>query len=230
MSIMAIIPARKGSKGIINKNIVNLNGKPLIAWSIIAAKESKNIDRIIVSTDSEEIAKVALSYGAEVPFIRPIELAQDETLGMEVVLHVVEWLASNENYVSDYTMLLQPTSPLRGSCDINNAVDLLLNDKSSSSIISVSPVSQHPNLMVEVDDSGIMKLLGDLPMGSGDRHTYSALYALNGAIYIAKTRYLESYKTWYDDSSKAYVMPRERSVDIDTKEDLVVAEYYMKNI
>ena len=228
MEIVAIITARGNSKGIPSKNIIELNGKPLIAWSIIAAKQSTNISRVIVSTDNKKIADVPLKYGAEVPFLRPSELAQDDTLGMAVVLHAIKWLFDEESYSPDFTMLLQPTSPLRNSTDIENAISIL-NNKNTSSVVSVSQVKQHPHLMVNIKNNGTMKCLAELSMGSGNRHEYPAVYALNGAIYITNTEDVLKNETWYDKDSKAYIMPEERSIDIDSPKDLVVADYYMKN-
>jgi len=230
METLAIIPAREGSKGILNKNIIELNGKPLIAWTIIAAKQSQKVDRIIVSTDSQQIAKVALEYGAEVPFIRPKELAQDDSSSMDVVLHAIKYLSSNEQYKPDYTMLLQPTSPLRNKDDVSLVANMLEESHSLNSIVSVTAVVQHPSLMVKINDDNSMKLLNDLYMGSGNRHDYLPVYALNGSIYVAKTQDLENHKTWYNYSTFPYIMPRERSIDIDIEEDLVVAEYYMRKL
>lgn len=228
MEVVTIITARGNSKGIPSKNIVELNGKPLIAWSIIAAKQSENVSRVIVSTDSQKIADIALQYGAEVPFLRPPELAQDDTLGLAVVIHAIKWLSDNEGYSPEFTMLLQPTSPLRNSTDIENVINML-NNKTTSSVVSVSPVEQHPHLMVNIKNNGTMKCLAELSMGSGNRHEYPDVYALNGAIYIAKTNDIVKNETWYNEHSMAYIMPEERSVDIDSPKDLVVAEYYLKN-
>ena len=229
MSILAIIPARKNSKGILGKNIIDFCGKPLIAWTILAAKNSKSIHRVVVSTDSEQIAEIALSYGAEVPFMRPAELAQDDSPGMSVILHALNWLLENESYCSDYTMALQPASPLRTSDDIDNTIDLL-KAKQVSSVVSVSLVKQHPYLMKNVTDIGTMTNFYKITEDAGNRQDLPPVYILNGAIYLARSNKLVQDKSWYDEQTQAYIMPESRSIDIDTPEDLFLAGYLMSLI
>lgn len=229
MSTLAIIPARKNSKGIPGKNIIDLYGKPLIAWTILAAKNSKSIHRVVVSTDSEQIAEIALSYGAEVPFMRPAELAQDDSPGMSVILHALNWLLENEGYCPDYTIALQPTSPLRIADDIDNAIDLL-KAKQVSSVVSVSLAKQHPYLMKNVNDIGAMTNFCKITEEPGNRQDLPPVYILNGAIFLARSNKLVQDKSWYDEQTQAYIMPESRSVDIDTPEDLFFAGYLMSLI
>ena len=128
-TVLAIIPARGGSKGVPRKNIKNLCGKPLITWTIEEALKSKYIDRLVVSTEDEEIAEISRKHGAEIPFLRPIELAKDDTPGIEPLLHCIYWLKNNENYSPDYVCTLQCTSPFRNSKHIDEALELLIKEK-----------------------------------------------------------------------------------------------------
>jgi len=158
---IVMIPARGGSKGVPCKNIVKVASKPLIAWTIEAALASPVLDRIIVSTDEPEIADVACRYGAEVPFLRPPELAQDHTPGIEPILHAVRWLDEHEGYRPDYVMVLQPTSPLRTAEDIQTAVQLA-QERQAEGVVSVCPAHQHPYSMKQITEDG--RLTNFLPM------------------------------------------------------------------
>ena len=149
--VLAIIPARSGSKGIKDKNIINLNGKPLIAYSIEAGLKSKYIDKVVVTTDGEEIAKVARAYGAEVPFMRPDYLSSDTAKTIDAVMHCIEEMKRlGEEY--DYIVLLQPTQPLRQSWHIDEAIELIL-EKDEEALVSVSKVKDHPILMRTIDSN-----------------------------------------------------------------------------
>jgi len=213
MSVLAIIPARGGSKGIPRKNIKPLAGKPLIAWTIDAAKQANVADRIVVTTEDEEIAAVARELGAEVPFMRPAELATDETPGIGPILHAIEQLPRHE-----WILLLQPTSPLRTHRDIE-AIWQLCQSSAASSAVSISEVSKHPYWMFEKDDQG--KLQPFIP-GRPDivrRQDLPAAYALNGALYLAKTEWLLQQGGFIGPETIGYVMPPERSADLDTEQD-----------
>jgi N-acylneuraminate cytidylyltransferase/CMP-N,N'-diacetyllegionaminic acid synthase len=226
--VAGIIPARGGSKGIPRKNIALLAGKPLIAWTIQAVQSSSGIDRVVVSTDDEEIADVARHYGADVPFLRPSELAQDETSGMAPILHAVEWLQKNEGYAPEMIMCLQPTSPLRSPEDIDAAIEIAAERKADA-VISVMPVEHPPDWMRSVDSDGRLK---HLAMGNDSitrRQDAPPVYALNGAIYLARRTVLLEQETWYTDQTYAYIMPPERSLDIDTEWDLRVAGLILKD-
>lgn len=221
--IVALIPARGGSKGIKNKNIIDLCGKPLISYTIQAALESKYIDKVIVSTDSQEIADVAIKYGAEVPFLRPGELASDTSKTIDAVMHAVGELEKRkEEY--DILILLQATQPLRTADDIDSAIELFIKNKGQS-LVSVSPVEDNPILIRTIDNLGRMNSI--LPMKSTCRRQNMPLYyRVNGCIYINLISELD-LNTSFNDNKIPYIMPKERSVDIDEIKDLLIAQYYI---
>jgi CMP-N-acetylneuraminic acid synthetase len=217
--VIAIIPARGGSKRLPNKNILNLKGKPLIAWTINAIKDIQldgyDIDTI-VSTDDDKIASVAKEYGSEIPFIRPSELSTDLASSMDVIKHALTFLEKEgRNY--DIILLLQPTSPLRTKQDIEEVLKLI--DKSKKAIISVTEVDHSPlwsnTLPKDLSMNGFIrdevrnKRSQDLP-------TY---YRLNGAIYCSYVSYFYDNDGFLGKNTYAYIMPRERSIDIDTELD-----------
>lgn len=221
--IVALIPARGGSKGIKNKNIINLCGKPLISYTIQAALESKYIDKVIVSTDSQEIADVAIKYGAEVPFLRPGELASDTSKTIDAVMHAVGELEKRKEQY-DILILLQATQPLRTADDIDSAIELFIKNKGQS-LVSVSPVEDNPILIRTIDNLGRMNSI--LPMKSTCRRQDMPLYyRVNGCIYINLISELD-LNTSFNDNKIPYIMPKERSVDIDEIKDLLIAQYYI---
>ena len=214
--VLAIIPARGGSKGVPRKNIRDVAGKPLIAWTIDAAKKSRYVDRVVVSTDDPEIAEVATRYGGEVPFLRPAELARDDTPGIAPVLHAVEAVTPAYEIV----VLLQPTSPLRSAADIDSAIRTMV-DGGAQACVSVVEPDKSPYWMYSRDCAGRMK-----PLLEGEyacRQEIPAVYALNGAVYVAERRWLVEKRGFMGEETLAYVMPKERSVDIDTELDLFIA-------
>ena len=221
--IVALIPARGGSKGIKNKNIIDLCGKPLISYTIQAALESKYIDKVIVSTDSQEIADVAIKYGAEVPFLRPGELASDTSKTIDAVMHAVGELEKRKEQY-DILILLQATQPLRTADDIDRAIELFIKNKGQS-LVSVSPVEDNPILIRTIDNLGRMNSI--LPMKSTCRRQDMPLYyRVNGCIYINLISELD-LNTSFNDNKIPYIMPKERSVDIDEIKDLLIAQYYI---
>ena len=156
-NILGLIPARGGSKGLPRKNIKPLLGKPLIAWTIEQALASRYLDRVVVSTDNKEIAEISKKYGAEVPFMRPKELAEDNAKGIDVVLHAIDWLKENNKRKQyDLMMLLQPTSPLRATEDIDKAIETLFL-KEAKAIVSVCEVAHHPLWANTLPKNGCMK-------------------------------------------------------------------------
>jgi CMP-N,N'-diacetyllegionaminic acid synthase len=223
MNTLAVIPARGGSKSIPGKNIKVVGGKPLIGWAIIAALKAQEIHRVIVSTDSREIAEVARQFGGEVPFLRPAEIAQDDTPGIEPVLHAVEWCSQNEGYEPDFVMVLQPTSPFRTAEDIDEAVNLAEREKADS-VISVTPVTHHPNWMQVIDDEGRLRDFVEGGSTVNKRQDMSPVYELNGAIYLIKREILLKKKTFFVDNTFPYIMPVEKSIDIDTPWEMHLAE------
>lgn len=222
--ILALIPARGGSKGIKDKNIVFLAGKPLIAYSIEAAKYSKYIDDIIVTTDSEKIAEISKQYGASVPFMRPAELAADTSKTIDAVLHAIRTLETMEKKY-DALVLLQPTQPLRDNKDIDEALEVYYKNKEDG-LVSVSLVDDSPLLIRSINKEG--KLVNLLSQNSTcRRQDMPKYYKVNGCIYINKIEELNE-NTSFNDNRIPFIMKRNHSVDIDEKSDLWIAEYYLK--
>ena len=227
LNILAIIPARAGSKGIKDKNILDLNGKPLIAHSIEVGLKSKYINKVVVSTDGEEIAKVAKEYGAQVPFLRPKYLASDTAKTIDSVIHCIEMLKrQGEEY--DYMVLLQPTQPLRQAWHIDEAIELIL-EKDEEALVSVSKVKDHPILMRTIDSNGYAI---NLLEGSSTkrRQEFPDFYKVNGAIYINKINENLNNDTSLNDNKLVYVMDEKYDVDIDEMLDLQIAELAIKAI
>lgn len=220
--ILSLIPARGGSKGIKNKNITNLNGRPLISYSIETALGSKYIDDIVVSTDSEEIAAVSIKYGAAVPFMRPKELASDEARTIDAVLHAIN--ALEKKY--DVLVLLQPTQPLRTIEEVDCAIESFFKNKMKG-LVSVSRVKDHP-LMIRTlnSDGSLTSLIRE--NSTCRRQDMRIYYKVNGCIYINKISELSEY-TSFNDNEMGFVMEEDHAVDIDTQLDLHLAEYYIEN-
>ena len=218
-SVLAVIPARSGSKGLPNKNILELAGKPLIVWSIEAASESKYIDRLIISTDSKKIADVAKQYNCEVPFMRPSELSTDDANLNDVILHTLDMIG--DPY--DIVIILQPTSPLRDSEDIDHALEFM-RENNVPTVVSVCSSNKplHWHLTLETD--GKLKPLYSSKFFFTNRQELPPTYIPNGALFIAKTDYFRNTKTFYTDLTLAFIMPPERSVDIDNRIDFFTAE------
>jgi len=220
--ILALIPARSGSKRLPGKNIKPIWGKPLIAWTIEEAKKSKYIDRIIVSTDTEEIAEISEKYGAEIPFLRPKELAGDRVTGTKVVLHAIEWMEKHDK-TYDILMLLQPTSPLRAALDMHNAIKLLF-ERRVGAIVSVCELEHHPSWGTNtLSEGGCMKDFVK-PGTDKTRQEFDKFYRINGAIYLAHIDYIKKQKSFFGNETFAYIMPQEKSVDIDSEMDFKLAE------
>lgn len=226
-NILALITARGGSKSVPKKNIRLVAGKPLIAWTIEAAKSCKSLNRVVVSTDDEEIAQAAREWGAEVPFIRPSELAQDDSPHIPVVTHAVEWMESHESMRSDYVLLLQPTSPLRSSNDIDDSIRLAL-EHDADSVVSVCEAPYHPYLAKNIVNGRLEDFMPS-PEGYLARQALPQSFVNNGAIYLVRRDVLMERETLYTDDSYAYLMPAERSLDIDTPWDLHLAELILKD-
>lgn len=215
--IIAIIPARGGSKGIPNKNIVEVCGKPLIEYTISAAKESCFIDRIYVSTDSLQIASVCQSCGVEVSELRPKELANDQAKTIDTIKYTLRLLElKNEHY--DYVVLLQPTQPLRRVFHIDEAIQLIVPSQRES-IVSVTEVSEHPIFMRSLNADGQLKPILNVS-STVRRQDLGTLYRVNGAIYINKVSHLLERNISLNDNDYPYIMEKEYDLDIDTEEDL----------
>jgi len=220
-SILSIIPARGGSKGIFRKNIKLVAGKPLIAWTIIEGNKSKYIDKVIVSSDDEEIIQVAKNFGGEAPFIRPKEFARDNTPGVLTAIHAIKELPN-----FDYVVLLQPTSPLRTYIDIDNCIKFCI-DNEANSCASVVETSKSPFLMLTINrENRVIPLLKDGFILR--RQEQSKIYILNGAIFIAKSKWLIKSQNFIDKETLSYIMPEERSIDIDSEIDIKLCEILFK--
>jgi len=224
--ILAIIPARGGSKGLPGKNTKKINGKPLIEYTIEAAIASKLINRIIVSTDDQEIAEVAIKAGAEVPYLRPEYLARDDSKVIDTCLYVLAKL-KEEDYIPDAVILLQPTSPLRTSIHIKEAVEVFL-EKKADSVISVCDSNYSPSLLTKIDSNGILIPVLDSYDIFNNRQALEKVYKLNGAIYIIKTSLLIKNKSFFGKRTYPYIMPVEASIDIDTYFDFNLAAMLQK--
>lgn len=221
--LLALIPARSGSKRLPHKNSLNLGGKPLIAWSIDAGLQSKYVDRVVVSTDSNAIAAMASQYGADTPFVRPEILASDTATTIDVVRHAISML-EKENDFYDYILLLQPSSPLRNSKHIDEAVELLIS-KSAHGIIGITEV-EHPVEWTNTlpKDSSMVDFFSTeyRDIRSQD---FPVRYRINGAIYLNKIEnVLSEGSLFLNDKCYAYIMPRPVSLDIDTNYDFKIAE------
>jgi CMP-N,N'-diacetyllegionaminic acid synthase len=232
--ILGIIPARGGSKSIPRKNIKPFCGKPLIAWSIQTLKESGVCDRVIVSTDDREIADVAAHFGAETPFIRPAELAEDTTPTLPVLQHAVSWLKEREGYNPDYVLLLEPPSVSKRPFHIREAAELLLKT-GADSVVSVAevPGTFSPYWQLKVGNENRIELFtgGTMKDVIRRRQDLPKSYYRNSAIYVLKTGCLfTSEPSLYGKDVRGYITDSKYAMDIDTPEDWVVAEALFKKI
>jgi CMP-N,N'-diacetyllegionaminic acid synthase len=228
LNVVALIPARGGSKGIPRKNVLPVAGKPLIAWTIAAALRSRKLSRILVSTDDAEIAQVAREYGAEAPFLRPPELARDESPVIDTVEHALRWVERAAGNLPDYVLLLQPTSPLRTTEDIDGAIDFAYA-RGAEAVLGVCEASPHPYLARRIAQDGSLDDFIVVPTRPARRQDFPPAYVLNGAIYLNRVESLLASRTFQPPGTLAYPMPAERSCDIDTPLDLQIAEMILKN-
>jgi len=228
MNLLAIIPARGGSKGIKNKNIKKLCGYPLIAWTILTAKKSKYIKQIVVSTDSKKIAKVSRKYGATVPFIRPKKYATDKASSFSVLKHAINFFNS-KNINFDYVILLEPTSPLRQVEDIDNCIKKVLRKKIDTMVTVSKVICQHPRFIYSINKRNIL-----VPYLANNDNLYmrrqdiDPLYYLEGSIYLSRIKTLMEKKTFYHNKTVAYKIEKWKSLEIDDMDDLNFAKYYIK--
>ena len=225
--MLAIIPARGGSKGIPGKNIKPLCDKPLIVYTIEAARAARSIDRVILSTDDEEIAEVSQKHDVEIPFMRPAKLAQDDSLSIDNYIYTIDRLNDESSKQYDEFIVLQPTSPFRTVVDINNAIELF-HEKNADSLISVCESPHPPSWSRKIDKIGRLREYFDLNIGNKNRQELETAYIPNGAIFIFKLSLLKKNYSYYSDNTFAYTMSRERSIDIDTPLDFEFAEFLMR--
>lgn len=217
-SVLAVIVARGGSKGLPRKNVLDLGGKPMVAWSVAAGQGATSVDRVILSTDDDEIIDAARAAGCEVPFKRPPELATDTAGIADVVIHALDH--AGRDY--DYLVLLQATSPLRIAVDIDAAVDLC-HRSGASSCVSVVPVSKSPFWIYQIAADGTLDHLLQPPAEASRRQDLPPAYALNGAVYVVRVPWFRTHRKFLADDTQAHVMTAERSVDVDTGMDLLLA-------
>jgi len=225
--ILCVIPCRGGSKGLPGKNIKNLLGKPLIAYTIRHAALSKYIDRTIVSTDSKKIAAVAKKWGAEVPFLRPKRLAQDNSTTIDALLHAMDWMERKEKFFFDILVLLHVTTPLRKPEDIDKSIELLFREEAEN-VFSVTEAHKNPYFnMVKLTGSGNAKLVKKGSYAS--RQAAPLVFDMNCSVYVWKKHVLKNKKSLFNAKTRIYRMPKERSVDIDDLLDFKIAGFLLKN-
>ncbi len=215
-SVLALITARGGSKGLPRKNVLLAGGKPLVAWTVDAAISAKCVDRVVLSSDDHEIMVAASAAGCDVPFCRPVHLASDMATSIDVVLHALDELPGYE-----YVVLLQPTSPLRTAADIDAAFELML-ERGVPSCVSVCEADQSPYWMYKLAAGNKLERILPEVDGITRRQDLPPTYVLNGAIYIARIDWLRSNKKFVGVETAAYPMPKERSLDIDSADDFEI--------
>jgi CMP-N-acetylneuraminic acid synthetase len=235
-SILGVIPARGGSKRVPRKNIKDLCGKPLIAWTIEEMKKSRYIDRLIISTEDEEIAGVARMWGGEVPFMRPKELAQDNSTDLELFTHALMWLKENEDYVPDICLRLPPTSPLRRVRDVDIGIEKLVDTPEADGLRPMALPDRHPYRMFKVskeDERFIEPFLSEEVTGmrnapSIPQQNYPLVYAQTGAFDAFRTSTVFEQRSTVGKKLAYILMSLEDSVNIDLPTDFFMAEVYMK--
>lgn len=227
VDVIGLITARGGSRGVPRKNVLPVGGRPLIAWTIAAARESRMLGRVIVSTDDAEIARVAREWQAEVPFMRPAELAQDASPHVHAVGHALAWLEKEEGCRPDYVLLLQPTSPLRTTEDIDNAIQMAI-ERRAEAVVSVTETHDHPYLARRITQAGMLAEFVPCELAYARRQDLPPAYALNGAIYLNRPASLREQQTFTPEGTYAYVMPPERSLQVDTPWDLHLVDLVLR--
>jgi len=225
--LIAIIPARSGSKGLPGKNIRLFNNIPLICHTIECAQKSKNITRVVVSTDDDEIASISRNYGAEVPCLRPAKLASDTSMAMDAYLHMIDFISQKSLTSIEAFLALLPTVPLRESIDIDNAIQIY-RDKDADSVISVTESPVPIYWYRKINAEGILVDYKNDFDATLNRQEVEITYIPNGAVYVFNTEKLRSSREYYLEKTYPYIMPKERSIDIDTLSDFEYAEYLFK--
>jgi CMP-N,N'-diacetyllegionaminic acid synthase len=225
---LAVIPARGGSKGLKNKNILPLSGKPLISYTIECAKQSIHVNHTIVSTDSLEIAEISRKNEAEVPFIRPAEFSSDTASSIDVLIHAVKEFEKGTGKRVANVILLQPTSPLRTTAQLNQAIELYLSNKQTP-VVSVCESESHPYYLRKISGNSLVPY-DDTVNKHLRRQDLETVYQLNGAIYITSRDFLIEHGLIYKDKVIPYVMSKQTSIDIDDKYDFLTAEAILKEM
>ena len=227
--ILAVITARGVSKGIPGKNIKLLGGKPLIAYSIDAAKKSKLVTHLIVSTDDKEIAEVAKKFGVDVPFLRPKKLAQDKTPHVPVMKHAIEFMEKKLGVTFDYAVILQPTSPFRTIDDIDQTLEKLIKSGADSAVSLVDVDNYHPVKAKKLEGDKVLPYMIPEPEGTR-RQDFPPAYRRSGAIYAMRRELLMKDNRLYGDNIVGHIVPAERSIDIDTPFEWFRAEWMLEDL
>jgi CMP-N,N'-diacetyllegionaminic acid synthase len=226
MNIMAVIPARSGSKGVPDKNIRELSGKPLIAYSIMAAQKTDLIDRIIVSTDSEQYGSLAKGYGAEVPFIRPIKYSKDDSTDYDFVKHLLDWLIKNEDYIPDYIIHLRPTTPLRDPSVLDNAIEKIMKNTEATSLRSAHKMPETAYKQFELENRYFKTICTgsfDLDGANNSRQSFPETYSPNGYIDILKTKHILDNHLLHGNRVMGYITSY--TIEVDVEEDFEFLEW-----
>ena len=227
-SVLAIIPARGGSKGLPGKNIRPLCGKPLISWSILQGLASQYVDEVFVTTDSQEIIDIAKQFGAIAPFIRPESLADDDANSIDVLLHVIDYL-TKEGHFYDYLVMLEPTSPLRDVSDIDGAIELLINNELAESVVGVTKTEgSHPSFLFTIQNELVRPMLGLQPNGLRRQDLQDDYYYLEGSVYISSVTALIERRGFYHADTLPWIVDRYKAIEIDELCDFIAAEALMK--
>ncbi len=224
--VYGLVTARGGSKGVPGKNIKIVGGKPLIAWTIAAARQARRLDRVFLSTDDPEIAAVGREWGAEVPFMRPAKLAQDNSSHVSVVNHALDWFEANGG-LPEYLCLLQPTSPLRTAADIDTAIEIALS-RAANAVVAVAPAETHPFLTRKIEVDGTLVEFVKTDIKYLRRQDLPPAFIVNGAVYVNRCAAFRRTQLFIPPGTIAYMMPPERSIDIDTALDFVVVEHLLR--
>ncbi len=229
MKVLFVITARGGSKGVPRKNIKMLGGKPLIAYKIIAAKKCRCEKRIIVSTDDEEIAEISRKYGAEVPFMRPTELATDTASSVDVVLHAMNWVSEDSKEKYDFICMLEPSSPFASYNDLEMSLQLI-DQTNADTLLGMKEVDVNTIFVHPLDNDGKLSefYFAIKDMKSIRRQDQKKEYTMNGCMYVAKWDYFVKNKLFHSVNSIPYIMPEERSIEIDTPLDYEIAKYLIE--
>ncbi|MEA3513206.1 MAG: acylneuraminate cytidylyltransferase family protein [Campylobacterota bacterium] len=225
--IIAIIPARKGSVGLKNKNTKELCGKPLIAHSIEKAKSSKYIDEVMVTTDCDRITSIAKEYGANIPFTRPAKLSSSTATSLDVVLHTLNYYETNFDDLYDYLILLEPTSPLREDDDIDNMIEKLINnEKKYDSLTSIGEVNEHPSIVKKIKNNNLIPFCEELELTSRRQDNETAYFPY-GVGYLVKTASLKKEKMFYTRRNDFYTIKKHQCYEIDDIYDFICVEAIM---
>ena len=227
--ILAVIPARGGSKGVLRKNVRLVCGRPLISYTIETALKIKHLlYRVIVSSEDEEIVAIARQYGADVPFLRPSELSSDEVPTLPVLKHAVEFVEKQDGVTLDWVLLLQPTDPFRNEEDIKAALDLAQQGGCDSVISVVQVFSVHPILMKRIENNRLLPYCIEEKEGTRRQDYQPPAYMRNGAIYLTRRKVLMEKNSIWGEVIRPYVMPQKRSIGVDSELDLKVVEILMR--